>query len=91
MSDAKQLTQLIEEAVENGTTTVEDIHRSIANLPFAVLECLDLFEKTAMEARTIHDTSVGAIYDLIRDINSRMAEFAGELLEQREGCEHSRQ
>jgi hypothetical protein len=72
MTDDKRRTDRVGEAVE-------DAHRSLADLPFAVLECLDLFEKTALQARSSGDTSVGAIHDLVRDINARLAEFADEL------------
>ena len=38
MSEDKALTQLVEEAVDKGATTAEEIHRSIAELPIKVLE-----------------------------------------------------
>ena len=31
--------------------------------------------------RKVQDTSIGAIYDLIRDINHKVAELSGDLLE----------
>ncbi len=83
MSDEKALTELIEEMVNKGASTVEDIHREIADLPIVVLERLGLLERTAADVRRIQDTSIGAIYDLIRDINHKVAELAGELLKQR--------
>ena len=91
MSDEKALTELVEEAVEKGATTVEEIHRSIADLPFTVLERLGLFEETTSEVRNVQETSIGAIYDLIRDINHKVGKLATELLEQRKGSRESRE
>lgn len=83
MSDEKALTQLIEEVVDQGATTVEEIHRAIAEMPLGVLEQLGLLERTTSEVRRIQDVSLGAIYGLIRDVNHKVAGLAGELLEGR--------
>ena len=81
MTDAKELTRLIEDAVNKGATTVEDIHREIADLPLSVLDRLGVAERTTRDVRSIQDASIGAIYDLIRDVNQKVTKLAGELLE----------
>lgn len=83
MSDDRALTQLIEEVVDEGATTVEEIHRAIADMPLSVLEKLGLMERTATEVREIQDVTLGAIYDLIRDVNHKVADLARDLLEER--------
>jgi len=83
MSDEKALTELIEEVVDQGATTVEEIHRGIAEMPLGVLEQLGLLERTTTEVRRIQDVSLGAIYGLIRDVNHKVAGLATELLERR--------
>ena len=83
MSDERKLTELIEEAVDKGATTVEEIHRSIAELPVTILERAELFQTTAGEVKRLQDVSIGAIYDLIRDVNHKVAQLAVELLDQR--------
>ena len=80
MDEKKELTQLIEEAVNKGATTVEEIHREIANLPISALERAGLFERTTANVRSVQDASIGAVYDAIRDVNSKVASLAGELL-----------
>jgi hypothetical protein len=80
MTDAKELTRLVEDAVNKGATTVEEIHREIADLPLSVLESLGVAERTAADVRSIQDASIGAIYDLIRDVNQKVTQLAGELL-----------
>jgi uncharacterized NAD-dependent epimerase/dehydratase family protein len=83
MSDEREIRKLVEEAVEKGATTAEEIHRSIAEMPLTVLERSGLFERTARDVRKVQESSIGAIYGLIRDINHKVSELVGELLEQR--------
>lgn len=71
----------IQESVDKGATTAEEIHRAIADLPLEVLERTDLFGKTAGQIRDVQDKAIGAIYDLIRDVNKRVGTLSTELLE----------
>ena len=83
MSDEKALSELIEEVVDQGATTVEETHRAIAEMPLGVLDQLGLLERTTNDVRHIQDVSLGAIYGLIRAVNHKVAGLAGELLEGR--------
>lgn len=83
LTEPKALTELIEDAVNKGANTVEQIHREIADLPLGVLERLGLFERTTSDVRRVQDASIGAVYDVIRDVNTLVTKLAGDLLEQR--------
>jgi len=83
MSDDKALTELIEDAVDRGATTAEEIHRSIADLPLSVLERLGLLEFTTREVRRVQDVTLGAIYDAVREVNHKVSQLAADLLERR--------
>lgn len=80
MTQKRSVSELIQEAIDKGATTVEEIHKSIADLPLKVLERSHLLEKPAKEVHRIQDLSIGAIYDLIRDINEKVGGLASELL-----------
>jgi hypothetical protein len=80
-SQATDLTEMIEEAIRRGTSTVEEIHLSIASLSLAVMEDLGLLERTAREVRRIQEDSIGAVYDRIRRINREVGRVAADLLE----------
>ena len=80
--ERKALVRFIEEAIEKGATTVEDVHKSIAQLPLKVLEESDLLRGPAKEVRRIQDHTIGVIYDLIRYINGQVGRLAIELLDQ---------
>jgi len=83
MTDARALTDLIEDAVNRGAHTVEQVHREIADLPLDVLERLGLFERTTGDVRRVQDASIGAVYDVIRDVNFLVTKLAGDLLDVR--------
>ena len=79
-SSKKTLGRLVQDEIDKGATTVEEIHRAIADLPLKVLEESDLLKGPAKEVRRVQDHTIGAIYDLIRDINHKVGTFASELL-----------
>jgi hypothetical protein len=78
--ERKDLVKLIQDAIDRGATTVEDIHKAIADLPLKVLEESELLRKPAKEVMRVQDHTIGAVYDLIRGINARIGTLASELL-----------
>ena len=80
--ERKALVTFIEEAIEKGATTVEGVHKSVAQLPLKVLEESDLLRGPAKEVRRIQDHTIGVIYDLIRYINGQVGTLATKLLDQ---------
>ncbi len=75
------LVRMIQDSVDKGATTVEEIHRAIADLPLEVLERTDLFGKTAAQIRDVQGKTIGAVYDLIRDVNKKVGTFSSELID----------
>ena len=78
----KTRVRFIAEAIEKGATTVEGVHKSVAQLPLKVLEESDLLRGPAKEVRRIQDHTIGVIYDLIRYINGQVGTLATKLLDQ---------
>jgi hypothetical protein len=92
MKAKESLTGLIQDAIDKGATTVEEIHKSIADLPLKVLEKSDVLKEPAKEVRRVQDQTIGAIYELIRDINEKVGGLASELLakaEERRAAGHA--
>jgi hypothetical protein len=88
-ADAKRLVDLVQKEVDDGATSVEEIHKAIADLPLDILERLDVFEETVKGVRKVQDTSIGAIYDVIRKVNEKVGEFAKEILTGRPRTSHA--
>jgi hypothetical protein len=78
--DRKKLAKLIQDSIDRGATTVEEIHKSIAALPLKVLEGSERLRGPAKEVRHVQDHTIGAIYDLIRKVNEEVGTLASELL-----------
>ena len=83
VDEERTLTRLIEEVIEKGANTAEEINRAVLELPVSVLESLGL-EDTASEVKKVQDSSIGVVYKLIHDVNHKVADLAEELLEQRQ-------
>ena len=79
-TDRKGLTRLVQEAIDRGATTVEEIHKSIADLPLKMLAESKLLREPAREVRRVQDHTIGAIYDLIREVNQQVGDLASGLL-----------
>jgi hypothetical protein len=79
--EARKLADLVQREIDDGATTVEEIHKAIANLPLDILERLDVFEAMVKDVRKVQETSIGAIYDVIRRVNHEVGNYAKELLE----------
>ena len=77
----QSLTEVIEDAVTRGATAVEQIHKAIADLPLKLLEETERFRKPAREVRHAQDRAIGAIYDVVRDTNHRVAKLVSDLLD----------
>ena len=75
------LTRLIEEIIEQGADTAEEINRAVLDLPVIVLENLGL-RATAKDVKKVQESSIGAIYKLIHEINHQVADLAADLLKQ---------
>lgn len=74
------LQEVVQRAIDDGATTVEQVHRSIASMPFDILEKIDVLQKPVTQARELHDQTVGNIYETIRLLNDRVGEMARNLL-----------
>lgn len=84
MSKLRGLKDLVQTAIDKGATSVEDVHKAIANMPLNVLEKIGPLETPAKEFKRIHENSVGAVYDIIRKVNNQVGEIAGSLIGQAE-------
>ncbi len=72
---------LVQEAIDQGATTVEQIHKVILDLPFNVLEQRGLLGDAASGVRDTSQRSIGGVYDAIRSINREIGGLASHIFE----------
>lgn len=77
----KEIASLIENAIDRGTDTAEQIHRSVSDFSTSVLEGVGFGDKSSQELRQIQESSIGAIYNLVRDINHSVSDLARDIVE----------
>jgi len=81
MIHQSQAADPIRDAVDSGANAAEEIHKTVADLPFEVLERAGLFGRSAGELRRIQSDSISAVYAAVRTVNHRVAELASDLLD----------
>jgi hypothetical protein len=82
MAKKKPLIEFVQEAIKKGATTAEDVTRSITDMPLKRLEKIESLRGPLKKITKVQDESIGAIYDMIRDVTEQVAKFATDLLEQ---------
>ena len=81
MSKLMKLKDMVQDMIDKGATSVEEIHRAIADMPFETLEKIEPLESASKSAKKIHDNTVGGVYDIIRKVNLEVGKLADELLD----------
>lgn len=81
MNRIRNLQELVQEAIDRGATSVEEVHRTIASLPFEQLQKIAFLESPSQKALDLTEQSIGAVYDAIRSLNQRAGKIARDLLD----------
>lgn len=81
MGNLKKLNDLVREVVQKGATSVEEVHQAIAAMPLEVLESIEVLEEPAKSIKEIRQKTIGGVYDIIRKVNNKVSEIAGEIIE----------
>lgn len=79
---------LIQQAVDKGATSVEQVHQYIADLPFEALERNGLLDEKAGALREKKSRTIGMVYDAIRRINQQIGTMISDQFENIEDSQH---
>jgi len=82
MTKATSVAATIHDTIDDVTTTVEGVHRSIASVPFEILDGVPALQGTLDEIRTVQERSIGVAYDLVRKVNDRVRRLTTGVSEQ---------
>ena len=75
MITRKNLVPTVHDTIDDVTRAVEDIHRSVADLPLDLLGRLTSLETTLEPVRDGQARSIAAVYDLVRQVNARVRQL----------------
>lgn len=79
-NDTKGVRELIHDAVDSTTETVQKIHLAIANAPLDALAKSDALEPAVHQLRETQEVVVSAVYDTVRRVNREVQQLGDELL-----------
>jgi len=77
----KTLKDLVIEAIDKGATSVEDVYKSISNLPLELFEKFDLFTNTYKRGKQSREKTIGDIHDMISNLYEQVEHMASILLQ----------
>ena len=80
MGDLRKLKDLVQEVVDKGAKSVEEVHLAIAALPLDVLEGIEGLEEPAKSIKEIQQKTIGGVYDIIRKVNTKVSEIASDII-----------
>ncbi len=72
MSEARGIAATVHDTIDEVTSTVEGIHKSIAELPLDVLAEITPLKHTFEELKVTQNNTIEAVYELIRRVNDRV-------------------
>lgn len=75
------LKDIVQQAIERGATSVQQIHDYVSNLPFEALDRAGLLDERARALRDRHQRTVGMVYDAIRRINREVGQLISDQIE----------
>jgi hypothetical protein len=75
------LKDLVEDAVQHGTTAVEEVHQRVARKPLEILAIVPPLSGAARWVSTIQAASIATTYGSIRVVNRVVASIAGVVID----------
>lgn len=71
MSATRDFATTIHDVIDELATTIEDIHKSVADFPLEVLGGVTSLDDTLDDVRSAQARYIGAVYQLIRRVNGQ--------------------
>jgi hypothetical protein len=80
MSKFSEVKDLVQDAIEKGATSVEEVHQKIASMPFEVLEQIAPDIPAVKSISQVQQKTIGSVYEAIRAFNKAVGEAAERIL-----------
>lgn len=75
------LKDMIQEAIDRGATSVEQVHQFIAELPFEALERTGVIDEERSKLKVKQRQTIGMVYDAIRRVNREVGQLISDQFE----------
>jgi hypothetical protein len=75
------LKDLVQDAIDQGSTAVEQVHQQVARTTFDILEYVPPLAEPARRARLLQEAVIGGAYDAIRLVNRMVGVVAGAVMD----------
>jgi len=75
-----ELQKTVQDAIDKGATSVEQVHKQIASMPLDYLARIAALEGPANQVKEFQNNTIGSIYQVIHNVNNKAGEIAKELL-----------
>jgi hypothetical protein len=89
MSSLNEMKDLVQEAIEKGATTVEEVHQAIARMPIDALERIAPGLPLAKTVGDVQKKTIGAMYEMIRVVNKTAGDIASDILAKSGKAKHA--
>jgi methyl-accepting chemotaxis protein len=81
MTDLEGIRAMVQDAINSGASTVEEVHKKIAAMPLAALKDVEGLGEVGQSVEDLTNTTIGTIYDTIRLVNDQVGQVAKQMLE----------
>ena len=82
------LKDMIQEAIDRGASSVEQVHQYVAELPLDALEKAGLLDDERLKLKAKQRHTIGMVYDAIRRINREIGQLISDQFENLEDSQH---
>ena len=80
MKSLSDLQATVQDAIDKGATSIEEVHKSIANMPLDLLAKIGPLEDVVKGGKAFQEQTIGSVYENIRLMNQKVGDIASQLL-----------
>jgi hypothetical protein len=81
MTDVEGIRAMVQDAIDSGASSVEEVHQKIAAMPFDALRNVEGLGGVGQSFEDLTHSTIGAIYNTIRQVNDQVGQIAKQMLE----------
>jgi hypothetical protein len=81
MTGLEDIRAMVQQAINDGATTVEEVHKNVAAMPFQTLKNVQGMGDVGQSMEDMTNLTIGTVYDTIRQVNDQVHQVAKQMLE----------